>query len=183
MGFTYFCSRACQLMMVEAMRIADRWEDIDGRTCERCAGPIPDEARDDAKHCSVNCQQAVWYDANVDRLRGAARAWGRSNPARRREYENRRRARKAGAGYERIDLEVVWYRDRGLCWLCSLPISTALTFPDPGSPSLDHKIPLSRGGSHSYANVAMAHMGCNLSKGAKIVAGAIGTSGVEVVGP
>lgn len=175
-GYTFFCSRSCQLLMVEAMRIADRWEAIEGRACEKCSGPIPDSARDDARHCSIDCQQGSWYGENADRLRAAARLWARSNQERCREYRHRRRARKAGVASERVDLTAVWERDRGLCWLCSGVIDPALVFPDSGSPSLDHKMPLARGGPHTYANVAMAHLGCNLRKGAKIVAGAVAKS-------
>lgn len=161
------------MLMVEAMRIADRWESIDGRACEKCAEPIPDSARDDARHCSIDCQQRGWYGENANRLRAAARLWARNNRERRRESEHRRRARKAGVASERVDLIAVWERDGGACWLCSCAIDPDLVAPDPGSPSLDHKVPLARGGSHTYANVAMAHLGCNLRKGVKIVAGAV----------
>jgi HNH endonuclease len=38
--------------------------------------------------------------------------------------------------------------------------------PDPLSKSLDHLIPLSRGGTHEPANVSLAHLRCNVSRGA-----------------
>ena len=31
-------------------------------------------------------------------------------------------------------------------------------------PTLDHIIPLSKGGSHTWDNVQLAHMGCNAGK-------------------
>ena len=34
-------------------------------------------------------------------------------------------------------------------------------------PSIDHIVPLSWGGLHSWANVQLAHHGCNTAKGAK----------------
>jgi 5-methylcytosine-specific restriction endonuclease McrA len=47
-----------------------------------------------------------------------------------------------------------------------------LRYPDPGFGSLDHAIPLSKGGSHSYANAQLAHLSCNLLKSDKIMVGA-----------
>jgi 5-methylcytosine-specific restriction endonuclease McrA len=37
-------------------------------------------------------------------------------------------------------------------------------FPDPLSPSLDHVVPLARGGEHTYGNVRTACLGCNVRK-------------------
>ena len=34
------------------------------------------------------------------------------------------------------------------------------------APSIDHIVPLSKGGEHSYANCALAHTGCNSAKSA-----------------
>lgn len=37
------------------------------------------------------------------------------------------------------------------------------------SPSIDHVIPLSRGGAHAMGNVQSAHLRCNSSKGDKLI--------------
>ena len=36
-------------------------------------------------------------------------------------------------------------------------------------PSIDHVIPLSKGGTHSWDNVKLAHFSCNSAKGASLV--------------
>lgn len=51
------------------------------------------------------------------------------------------------------------------CWLCDQPINIGLRHPDPGSLSLDHAIPRSRGGSDWIDNLRPAHLSCNLSRG------------------
>lgn len=56
-------------------------------------------------------------------------------------------------------------RDGWICQLCHRRISKRLRHPHPLSASLDHVIPLSRGGRHCASNVQAAHLGCNVSKG------------------
>lgn len=40
-----------------------------------------------------------------------------------------------------------------------------LKCPDPGSPSIDHILPISKGGNDTIANVQLAHFECNWIKG------------------
>ncbi|MFH9574193.1 HNH endonuclease [Streptomyces sp. NPDC017454] len=56
-------------------------------------------------------------------------------------------------------------RDRWSCQLCGSSIDQTIAWPHPKSPSIDHIIPLSRGGAHALSNVQSAHLGCNSSKG------------------
>lgn len=67
----------------------------------------------------------------------------------------RRRARKEGNGaFETIDIRQIAERDKWTCHLCRQPV-TRETW------SLDHLHPLSQGGEHTSANVAIAHRLCN----------------------
>jgi 5-methylcytosine-specific restriction endonuclease McrA len=75
------------------------------------------------------------------------------------------RAKKLGLPYERISAEVVIVRDGWICGLCSCEIDREAVWPQPQSASIDHIIPVSRGGSHTYDNVQAAHLVCNLRKG------------------
>ena len=61
----------------------------------------------------------------------------------------------------------IFERDGWVCQLCDAPVDRSLNYPDTGSASLDHILPLSRGGHHVHANVQLAHLFCNLSKGAR----------------
>ena len=53
-----------------------------------------------------------------------------------------------------------------MCALCGGPIVWGLGRDSPLGPSLDHVIPLSRGGHPTaMSNLQPAHFGCNASKG------------------
>lgn len=52
------------------------------------------------------------------------------------------------------------------CWLCGKPIAFGLRRNHPMGPSLDHIIPISRGGHPTdRSNLAPAHYGCNAARG------------------
>ena len=56
-------------------------------------------------------------------------------------------------------------RDRWICGICHDPIDQALTYPHPDSRSVDHIVPLSRGGDDTQWNKRAAHLGCNQARG------------------
>ena len=90
-----------------------------------------------------------WKERNLERER-----------ARIREVQASRLARKLKQFVENVDPEIVVERDRGYCGICGLLVV--------GAYHIDHVIPLSRGGEHSYANTQLAHPRCNISKGARL---------------
>lgn len=77
---------------------------------------------------------------------------------------NRRRARKLTAPYEEFSRSEIFERDGWKCGLCSQPVDRDLAHPDPMSASLDHIVPLAKGGSHTRSNVQCAHLICNSRK-------------------
>jgi 5-methylcytosine-specific restriction endonuclease McrA len=79
-----------------------------------------------------------------------------------------RRARKKGAEYEPVNPLKVFERDGWRCQLCGVktPKTKRGTYSDQ-APELDHIIPLSAGGSHSYLNTQCACRRCNQEKSDK----------------
>jgi 5-methylcytosine-specific restriction endonuclease McrA len=107
-----------------------------------------------------------WRKLNYEKDREAQRqreaAFRSANPERAREKsrqsKQRWRARKRdGIGY-RVATKDIRRLSLANCVACGLPAD-----------SLDHVIPLSRGGSHGIGNLAPMCRGCNSSKGAKTV--------------
>jgi 5-methylcytosine-specific restriction endonuclease McrA len=63
---------------------------------------------------------------------------------------------------EPVSLDVLYTRDQGICSLCHAPVSRA-------DASIDHIIPVRKGGEHSYRNTALAHRRCNSGKRDRVV--------------
>ena len=51
-----------------------------------------------------------------------------------------------------------------VCPICELPIDVALRHPHPESAQVDHVVPRSSGGSHTWANVRLTHRQCNMER-------------------
>lgn len=86
------------------------------------------------------------------------------NPERARASNHARRARRRGVGFETFGPKEIFERDGWRCGICRKRIAKRLRHPNPMSASLDHKVPLSKGGHHSRSNVQASHLRCNLRK-------------------
>lgn len=87
-------------------------------------------------------------------------------PERRALWKAREELKRTTVAEPIVNAEI-FERDGWVCQLCDAPVDRLLNYPDPGSASLDHILPLSRGGHHIRSNVQLAHLFCNLSKGAR----------------
>lgn len=88
-------------------------------------------------------------------------------PAKWHRNVKRRTLRLASQTVEPVSLSVVYDRAGGLCCVCGFRIDLSIRWPDPLSLSMEHVVAIVDGGEHSYANVRVSHLGCNLKKGAE----------------
>lgn len=162
------------------------------RPCRNCGAAFTAK-KSDAEFCSSACYNRHLDENNPKRCteadcdrgvrakglcsmhwRRQARADGReANPVwneRRKAGYHKRRAQKSTTQVEDIEPRDIYERDIWLCGLCSTPVDPDVAWPDPMSPSLDHIQPLSKGGAHTYENVQLAHLTCNVSKGNRLAA-------------
>ena len=63
-----------------------------------------------------------------------------------------------------IDSLTLFERDGWLCHLCDNEINRKLRLPNWWAATIDHVIPLSKGGTHTWDNVKAAHAYCNFAK-------------------
>lgn len=110
-----------------------------------------------------------YREANPD----ASRLWAEANPERMAELNRiknaRRRARKRDAFVEDVPRFEIFERDNWECRIlgCLYPgilVNPDASWPDPLSASVDHVIPLAKGGLHERVNLVCAHLHCNIVK-------------------
>jgi 5-methylcytosine-specific restriction endonuclease McrA len=80
----------------------------------------------------------------------------------------RRRARKAGAECEAVNPIKVFRRDNWTCKYCKCKVEKHNGGYQPYGATLDHVIPLSKGGRHAYDNIVTACNQCNSLKSDKV---------------
>lgn len=90
------------------------------------------------------------------------RRWRHANPERARAQVIRRRAlkRNADGSFTEADIRLAYKSQKGRCWWCEKALK--------GKYHIDHRIPLSRGGSNDPSNLCLTCAACNMSKGAKL---------------
>lgn len=84
------------------------------------------------------------------------------------DSKDRRRARKRHAFVAPVYRSQIFLRDNFICHLCLDSVDIAASVPHPLAPTIDHILPLARGGTHEPANVATAHFLCNATKGDRV---------------
>lgn len=113
------------------------------------------------------CATHKWREENTETFlesnRKSARRWKKKNSSRVNDNENKRRAVKLKASVGDIPEDyfeqLIGFQD-GRCVYCHLKIKL----------TVDHIVPLSRGGSHSWDNLVLACKRCNSSKHNKLLA-------------
>lgn len=127
----------------------------------------------------VKALKLAWREKNREAEAARARKWHEDNPGKnvarikkwrednREKHLANKRDRYAaekvsGARQSGIDYDTLW---TGLCGICGKRMERDLPRGRSESPTIDHIIPVSKGGSHTVENLQWAHMGCNAGKG------------------
>jgi 5-methylcytosine-specific restriction endonuclease McrA len=77
----------------------------------------------------------------------------------------RRRASKRQAFVADVSPRKIYERDGWRCRLCGRKLKRNAVVPHSLAPTIDHIVPLARGGTHEPSNVQAAHFLCNSLKG------------------
>ncbi|WP_406325181.1 HNH endonuclease [Streptomyces niveus] len=126
---------------------------------------------------SASCPMcATWFFTDNPRDQNCSPRCGR------RAAKDKRRALEREAYVAPVNRTQVYERDHWTCQLCRKPVMRDEVVPHPQAPTLDHTIPLARGGTHEPANVQLAHYLCNSIKsdGVRINAQLISEIGIEL---
>lgn len=112
----------------------------------------------------IKLQKKAYNEANSDKNKAWCKSYLQTHPEKYRQYRHKRRALECHTQIEPINEKAVYLRDGWICQHCKKRVDKKLKWPNPMSPSLDHITPLTKGGSHIYKNVQLAHLVCNMSK-------------------
>lgn len=142
----------------KAEREATRKELLSGYVCEEC-GNVFDADRIGQKYCSDRC--ANRHNNHI------------------KEIKRRGRLKQNGDVDLTITLEKLIKRDKNICHICGeICDESDYTIDEDGNfivgekhPSIDHVVPVSKGGTHTWDNVKLAHHYCNTVKSNYLVAG------------
>ncbi|WP_197001184.1 HNH endonuclease [Longispora fulva] len=105
--------------------------------------------------------EKLWTPARMDLSQKRSRTTRAKNA-----YQARKRALGIhAAAADEVDPQDIYDRDDWICQLCQHPVERRYLWPHPMSITLDHVLPVTRGGSHSTTNLQTAHWICNLRKG------------------
>lgn len=145
-----YCSDDCAIKAASAKAKVQNLANYKTRpaktyTCTECGKDFLSKGKRFAQgtiYCSFKCQR------KADR--------------RKRDYALR------GEYAEHIDFATIVKRDRGRCKLCGERVALNEAVPHPKAATLDHIVPLARGGLHTATNVQLAHFQCNCVKWAKV---------------
>lgn len=143
---TCYCSDECRLKYHRRYYEEYMLEKVGDRsyTCQECGkefiAPYGDKRRE---FCSSECRRR--YHGRIHK-------------------RTRRALKKSNGPVMRINPLDIYERDGWACGICGKQVDPDLQYPHPMSASLDHVIPLARGGTHTFKNVQLAHLGCNQNK-------------------
>lgn len=160
--------------------------------CPRCGEPATYRASAPRldKYCSPTCYQETRTETRRAwaKAEHRARSPERQVQIRERGRERHRERYRTETEYRARYLEIarrrrfkdimpfapMWLEQNGKCYLCGgqmNPVSVRLgRTHDPLVATLEHRIPLSRGGTHTRENVSLAHYRCNSQKSTRTVA-------------
>lgn len=155
-GVDVYCSHECQYKHTLYKLSIERRENFVSKrmTCKNCGKEFMTEFKKSKVFCSDECRKR--YAHHNSKIYKRTR---------------KRRISDAIVDYD-ISLDKLINRDNSVCKLCCKPIDKNDYSLDadgnfivgPDYPSIDHIVPLSKGGKHSWDNVQLAHHRCNTLK-------------------
>lgn len=110
-----------------------------GVQCLECGVPIEipaDQIGWPPLHCSDRCRSTRWSE----------------------RYEARGFDCRKIEGRAKVE---VFERDGWICGICHGPVDPELIWPNRMMATIDHIVPVVQGGTHTLANVRLAHLSCN----------------------
>lgn len=113
----------------------------------------------------------TWREAHPELFTERIKEWQQNNPEKLSEYNRRRSSLIRGASsLEPYTRQELWERDGGICYWCGLLAEYSFeSRSNKVSFTVDHVVPLVRGGPDDLSNVVVAHLSCNQSHNRRLI--------------
>jgi 5-methylcytosine-specific restriction endonuclease McrA len=134
-------------------------------TCDSCQQRKLYYARTPEQVAADRVKARAYYQSHKAHIKARSIRYHQTHPWVIHNSNQRRLAQELDHYIEPVNDLQVFERDGWICQLCDEPVDRNLHWPDPLSASLDHIIPITKGGTDKYANAQLAHLQCNLIKG------------------
>lgn len=144
-----------------------------GENCIHPDGPVLPRTKEyfymrEGNKASARCRACTkvyrreHHERNRERDNQRSMEYYRQNGERFKHYTAKYYARKRhnGGSYTHDELDTLYKQQRGCCWYCGKFVG--LTF------DIDHRVPVSRGGSSDISNIVISCRECNDSKANKL---------------
>ena len=160
-GNQRFCPACIHECMLARKRISDKAD-----MKRRARSKIHGQKRHAEHRAEDNTRRRICYDNDREYFIHKACAWSREHPEKKRVYSQKRRALKLGntPASEMLTVEewvAILSKHHHRCFYCGCKLGEG---KGEKRPTLDHYMPLSRGGQHTKDNVVPACKHCNCSK-------------------
>ncbi len=146
-SFGKFCSTNCWKLSDKRKRLAKKKTNkntvYECKVCGRYF--IPKYGDKSRAYCSFNCKDKARKEMN--------------------KIEKKKRKKKIRQVYiHDITVKKLHKRDKGICGICGKKVDLRLSYNNFKAATIDHILPLAKGGWHEWGNVQLAHRECNNKK-------------------
>ena len=140
-----YCSSECSYGGNKRMK-RQQWADVytsHSFACLECGSEVQTKCGDKhSRFCSEACMEK--YHSRI--------------------YKKQRKLQLRRAWVEQVTFDNVYHQSKGVCGICGLPVPYDKSPDNLWAATIDHIIPLSRGGKHEMSNCQLAHRLCNSMK-------------------
>lgn len=164
-----YCSLQCQFNGSKRSK-----PQKEARYCKECCAEMGVDRHGAARYCSKDCAKKSKKAPDVlsPERREARRIYKRAyrkteaGKERHRIEKRLRRAKRTDAYVAPVVRAEIYKRDGWICGICREKVNPKFVVPHPLAKTIDHIVPLAKGGTHEPKNVQLAHFICNSLKGA-----------------
>lgn len=150
-----FCSETCRREHKD--RVVKKWYQENKET-------ILQRVKDSKQKRKAKCKECSCFYETTKKNSFCTKVCAKKYHNRKKEVIRRERIVSNGKVDWSISIERLTKRDGKTCYLCKESMEYQTHYNDDNYPSIEHVKPISKGGTHTWDNVKLAHRKCNAMK-------------------